>query len=417
MSLLLECVKDKADSMGVTIIRYVSPYTFLMGVLWFSIFVLLSLLMRKLKYPIKLSVMPLVILLILSLARILVPIQLPSGAIIIESEVIFPAIVRFLRYEIIPYTMFGFSVNVLRTLFFLWGTVSFVLLIKYAILWRRVFKLTDKLTHEPDEEAEAILAEISGPQVRGRVFRAPFDTPATSGYKPHIYLPKGVDFTHDELRAILKHEWKHIRSKDYLITYLVHFLCCIFWWNPLVYVLKSNVFFALEVSCDNFVIATSKDLKYFTSALLRIYEKPRQGNMIFTGNAFVSLKNHDADRYELLALRFSDKPRKKRVLAHVCFYLAVGILFLTSYMFLILPATWASDYGHVAIDKPIDCTYSVEAHRAEYPFLVDNSDGTFSLYVDGQHVMDMNPITDDVDQNIFAFLPIITREEWESNED
>jgi len=234
--------------MGVTIIQCVSPYTVLMGVLWFNIFVLLSLLMRKLKHPIKLSVMPLVILLILSLVRMIVPIQVPSGAIRISSEAILPTVIRFLRYEMIPYTVFGFSVYVLHIFFLIWGTVSIIFLIKYVLLWRRVLKLTGKLASEPDKEAEAILAEITGSKVHGRVFRTPFETPATSGYKPHIYLPKGVDFTHDELRVILKHEWKHIRSKDYLITYLMHILCCIFWWNPLVYALKSNVSFVQEVS-------------------------------------------------------------------------------------------------------------------------------------------------------------------------
>lgn len=398
--------------MGVTIIQYMSPYTFLLGVLWFNAFVLLSLLMRKLKYPIRLSVVPLTTVLILSFVRILVPIKVSPGTIIIESEVVLPTFIRFLRYELIPYTVFGFSINVLYSLFFLWGVVTIALLIKYAILWQRILKLTHKLTSEPDQEAEAILAEITGSKAHGRVFRTPFETPATSGYKPHIYLPKGVDFTQGELRAILKHEWKHIRSKDYLIAHFVHILCYIFWWNPLVYVLKSNVLFAQEVSCDNFTITTSKDLKYFTKASLRIYEKLLNNNTVIPGNAFISFKNSDMDRYELLALRFNGKPRKKRIVAHVLFYLVVGILFVSSYAFIVLPVFWASDYEHVGdgIERPVGY---YEAYQAEETFIVDNGDGSFSLYIDGQHVMDVNENTEDISQDFFAFLPIVTREEIE----
>jgi len=224
-------------------------------------------------------------------------------------------------------------------------------------------------------------------------------------------VAKGVDFTQDELRTILKHEWQHIRSKDYLITYFVHLLCCIFWWNPFVYVLKSNVFFAQEVGCDHFTIVTSKDLKYFTNALLRIYKKPLEDNSTILGNAFVSLKNSDIDRYELLALRFSGKPRKKRVLAHVCFYIVIGALFVSSYLFVVLPVFGESNFEHVDIGKPIDCTYREKAYRAEETFIIDNGDGTFSFYIDGQHIGDRS--AEEVSQDVFTFFPTFTREEWE----
>jgi len=174
-------------------------------------------------------------------------------------------------------------------------------------------------------------------------------------------------------------------------------------------VLKRNVFFAQEVSCDVFTIKTIKDLKYFSSALLRLYEKPNKDESAIPGNAFVNLKNPDLDRYELLALRFDGKPRKKRLFAHVCFYLAVGALFVFSYMFIILPATWASPFEHIDIDKPIDCPYNEGSYVAEENFIVDNGDGTFSLYIDGQHMGD----TEDIRQEFFVFLPILTYEEWE----
>jgi len=381
-----------------------------MGMLWFNAFVLLSLLMRKLSYPIKFSIMPLAILLILSLVRVFVPIQVPSGAIHISSEVVFPLVISFLRYEIIASSMFGLSVNVLHILFFIWGAVSIALLTRYAFLYRKAFQLADLLEYAPDEEAETILAEITGPKVCGRVFRTQYKIPATCGFKPHIYLPKGVDFTQDELRAVLRHEWKHIRNKDYLVTCFMCFLCCIFWWNPLVYVLRRNVLFALEVRCDYFAVDTPKNLKYFTSALLRIYHMSPKESIII-GNALTSSNAENLDRFKLLALRFNSKTRKKRTLAYICFYLVSVVLFLSSYLFLILPATWASDFEHVDIERPIDCIYSEKAYRAEENFIVDNGDGTFSLYIDGQHMKDFNIYTDYFSQDIFTFFPIQTHEE------
>jgi len=88
------------------------------------------------------------------------------------------------------------------------------------------------------------------------------------------------------------------------------------------------------------------------------------------------------------------------------------LLFWFSYMFLILPATWASDLEHVddGIERPISHIYadiSQEAFRAEDTFIVDNGNGTFSLYVNGHHVWD----TDDSSQELFSFLPMRARGE------
>ncbi|MCL2842490.1 MAG: M56 family metallopeptidase [Oscillospiraceae bacterium] len=395
--------------MGITIFHFVSLYTFLMGSLWFNAFVLLSLLMRKLKYPIKFSVRPLAILLILSLVRMFVPIQPPAGVIHILSETIFPAIIDLLRYEVISNTMFGFSFNVLHTLSLIWGSVSIILLIRLVLRYRKAYQIISLFEYVPDEKAQAILTNITGPTSQGRVFRTPMKIPFTAGIKPHIYLPEDVDFTDEELHTILRHEWKHIENKDHLITYFMYLFCCVFWWNPLVYVLKNNVFFTQELKCDYFAVAMSdEDPQHYVDGILRLCGA-EANDILVTGNMLARSQDEVADRFHLLALRENDKSSKKRTFASVCFYLALGALFVLSYMFIILPAHWESDYQHVSdgIERPIDhadADISEEAFRAEEAFLIDNGDGTFSIYIDGQHVGYRT--ADEMNEDILRFFQI-----------
>ena len=55
--------------------------------------------MRKLKFPIRFSVVPLLLLLVLSILRMFIVIDLP-GAMIVFSETLYPAVIKFSRFEI-----------------------------------------------------------------------------------------------------------------------------------------------------------------------------------------------------------------------------------------------------------------------------------------------------------------------------
>jgi len=381
-----------------------------MGILWFNTFVLLSLLMRKLRYPIKFSAMPLLLLLFLSTLRMFLVIEIP-GTIPVFSEVILPAVIVFLRYTVIPYEVLGVAVSALHISIFIWATVAVILLTRYVLRYWVAYWTALSLNYAPDEEAEAILAEIAGPiscpKKRGRVFRTPIKVPFTVGIKPYIYLPDGVAFTPDELRTVLRHEWKHIQGKDYLIEFMMRFINYVFWWNPLTYILRRNVSFALELRCDYFAVgASGSDYQHYKSALGRISGTKRKE---IIGNTLVNSENVFLDRHKTLELRMKDRTHK-RALTTICFYFLVAILFLLSYTFIILPAHWESSYEHVAcIEYPPGYYYSEEAFRAEENFLVDNGDGTFSLYIDGRHVE--NRYADDIPQDIFTFLPIRTSED------
>ena len=57
-------------------------------------------------------------------------------------------------------------------------------------------------------------------------------------------------YSEEELRMMFRHECMHIRNKDLWIKLLVQIYCCIFWWNPFAYLLKSDLDLTLEMKCD-----------------------------------------------------------------------------------------------------------------------------------------------------------------------
>ena len=68
-----------------------------------------------------------------------------------------------------------------------------------------------------------------------------------------ILLP-ACNYSSDEIRCILLHEASHIKNRDPLLQLLTNILCAVYWWNPLVYLLRTDMWHAFELRCDRDVI-------------------------------------------------------------------------------------------------------------------------------------------------------------------
>lgn len=70
--------------------------------------------------------------------------------------------------------------------------------------------------------------------------------------KPGIYLPEGL--REEEEHYIIEHERVHIKRKDYLIKVLAFTICCLHWFNPLVWLSFVLMNRDMEMSCDEAVV-------------------------------------------------------------------------------------------------------------------------------------------------------------------
>jgi len=397
--------------MGIVIHHYVSPYSFVMGVLWFNAFVLLGLLMRKLKFPIKFSVIPLLLLLVLSILRMLIAIEMP-GAITVLSETLYPTVIDLVRFEILPYRVFGLPISVATVLVFIWVAVAVYLTARYLYDYIGKFgSIWHWLEHcERDKHAESLLAEKIGHDKHFRVYRSGgVSTAMATAIRPNIILPK-ADFPPDELLHILLHEWKHIQDKDYLTGLIVNMICFVFWWNPLVYVLRRNFCFAQELKNDHFSVSEGKSVNHFFGAILLLdgvqkeKDAKRRSYKEVNAKAFISDDDELADRLKTVALH--DKSRSKRILTNVFYSVVIFALFFASYMFTILPAFWESPEISVCVDNFMG-EYPEDGgiFRSEEVFVIDNGDGTFSFYIEGQFIMYIDDTHEFLD-----WIPIRTRD-------
>lgn len=148
------------------------------------------------------------------------------------------------------------SVPVWRYLYF---TGAFVCALYYLITYVRCYR--EFQTSLPVEES--LVTEWRGFfPIRRRVCVRQWDrtiSPLTYGvFHPVILLPKELAQENSEqLKFILAHEFMHIRHLDAVKKILLVLVCCVHWFNPLVWAMCVLANRDLELSCDENVV------KYF----------------------------------------------------------------------------------------------------------------------------------------------------------
>ncbi|MBE7040490.1 MAG: M56 family metallopeptidase [Ruminococcaceae bacterium] len=86
---------------------------------------------------------------------------------------------------------------------------------------------------------------------------------------PVVYLPCR-EIPDENMRMVFLHELTHYKRKDLLIKWLSLFVNAVHWFNPLAYLLCSNVSEACEVSCDMEVTKkmTDEEQKLYMKTIL-----------------------------------------------------------------------------------------------------------------------------------------------------
>jgi beta-lactamase regulating signal transducer with metallopeptidase domain len=103
--------------------------------------------------------------------------------------------------------------------------------------------------------------------------------------RPHISLPLGIDrlLNDGELDAVLIHEVTHARRRDNLIGLIHEIALCGLWFHPLVWLTGSRIAVFRELSCDDFVIESSRGADLVT-ALAKLAD-PGESRLLRPGAA------------------------------------------------------------------------------------------------------------------------------------
>lgn len=120
----------------------------------------------------------------------------------------------------------------------------------------------------------------------------------TAGPKPMILLPANITdtLTDAQLACALRHELTHYRRRDHLLMLLLRLLTCVYWFNPIVWLMKRELMKDMEVACDSAVTArlNGAERREYAMTLLALFSQPCRANSVL-GMALSSAEK-DAER-------------------------------------------------------------------------------------------------------------------------
>lgn len=393
-------------------------YSLIMAIVWFDIFVLLgSLLQRKLCLFLNYNLYPITLLIVLSLIRLFAPVETPL-TIIIRSEVIVPAIQRALKTEVALNS--SVVVPVAGMVIAVASVVSIVLLARFfRACWNEI-KTVRSFVETEDRRLLGLMDEIvqetkPGQSYKICVFNQNFSPLIWGLWAPVIIFPKSVlSLTDQEIHYILMHEWQHYLEKDLWIKTFIEVMCCIMWWNPVVYLLKKDMDQTFELKCDLKTTSrlSEKDRLDYLSTLLSVARMQRQPSysigqkqpaaIHFTGSAAKSKETdfNVLQRFQTV-LKHSRRNRKIEVVCITCLLL----LFLTSFRFVVQPY-FAPQLGiFEGVADPHKDLIGIVTVTPENAYILERENGTYWFCINDGDTRELSQ--EELNNKTHATLPII----------
>lgn len=372
----------------------VTIFSFFMAILWCSLFVLLAaLLEHDSTFIQKYGMTPVMAVMVLGIARLAIPVEPPHSKVI-GSNTVIPAIQHFLLN---PCYAFHAYVICWGDIFIaVWVLGCVLVIVRFLIQtfqtnrWLRNLRPLDD--HSAAEVLESIVSASKPMQKYRLIVTNEVQTPMLIGFfEPVILLPP-LELSKDELFYVLLHEWSHFLHKDLWKKLLIDFICAFLWWNPIVYIIKKNFDYALEINCDRYVVRNGNpaDQIRYVEAIVKVMRQmlDRTKDSLQPSIPFVTASDQNmvTQRCELI-LYTPQKMGNQIILPLAC---ALTIV-LFSYIFIIQPRTPA----------PLDSGTSVTAGDA---YIVQQKNGRYVLYVDGK--LQGNIPSEDISKPPFSDLTI-----------
>lgn len=338
------------------------------------------------------------------LLRLLIPIESPITNSI-PINYIYPNLYILLKTPF--YVNSLVQINILAILKAIWLLGAAYFLVKVGQAYFRINKNVKCCKEYIVQPIDNIVGEILGEYKLKKDFRIVVDgcikTPYVFGiFKPYIVLPP-LTFTEKELFFILKHEIIHYYHGDLAIRLLSEIIRAVYWWNPFVLILERLICNAQEINVDFKImkeLPEERKLEY-SECLVKIAKK-REVEKINSRWVVAFQKENSSEVCKRISLMLGkmDTSRKRTVSSVVLSVLILGFVIYCPNLIIFEPY-WIPD-------KDAEGTFDLKGDES---FYIRNSNGTYSLYLNGQYEVTVRKVADDKDVKIYNRVEEVKKDE------
>lgn len=319
---------------------HITLFSFVTAVLLSSLLIVALYLSRKSVKTIRmLNFGYLACLYLFCLGRMFFSLELPFAAVISAPSLMNP--LHDVNEANLPMMEGAFLVSDLLLL--VWAVGSILLFAQFLIRYHRGKRDIDRLPKQENQVLQKILDELQ----RGNKRPIPIQVLCCSGLstpcgigllRRQILLPS-QEYTEEELFHILSHELQHFQTHDLLVKWMIRVFQCLFWWNPLVYLLGKDMDQVLEIKCDLSVVknySRQETLAYMRTIKNQLEQAIHTEKIVPVASASL-VGNFAMSNVEerFLYLAESLKPNQRKELSKPAFAVLFVALIMASYSFVL----------------------------------------------------------------------------------
>lgn len=356
----------------------ITLFSLFMSVIWSSVLAAFNYFCRKKHFFIRqLGVTNLLFLYLFSIVRMAVPYKF-SFTRVIPSQGALDDLYRGAYVNKIE----GTQISFLSVLAIIWMSVSAVLFLRFVFQYRRAMKEFSSYRVCEDEQCKRVFNRVlnqSRYEMRIKIRRSEYvNIPMGVGiFHKSIILPEET-YSDSELYYILRHEYTHFQNRDLLVKILIHIYWCIFWWNPVIYLLRRDLAQILEIKCDLDVtdkMENQDKAGYLTTivTMLKNAEAKRAEKTFYGATALVArtYESEIIERFKIVSASYSNK--RKNLLFTGSWFVIFGLLIFLSYSFVIQPDYEMLGSGSVAGEE-------LSKSAADGLYRIECIDGRYHVY-------------------------------------
>ena len=189
---------------------------------------------------------------------------------------------------------------ILQICYFIWLLGATICLLKYLIgawLIRRITKKSESFVGISNLNALSAIPIKCSKQIT---------TPMTYGlFRSIILLPVAAKQWEEELlQIVLLHECIHIERRDYAWHLIGLLTVSIYWWHPLIWLLKQQQVLEREKACDEAVLYRGTSKKKYAQSLLFIAKSLTNKRSLYLNNTLPMAKKSQLKKRVMAILKF-----------------------------------------------------------------------------------------------------------------
>jgi len=368
----------------------ITVFSFFMAFLISSVFILVVHFLRNNRAFLKGFGVPAILLLYgICIGRLALPLEFPfTIPVRVESE--YGGVLHQVTTE--KLVIAKVEIDLFDIIGWVWAVGAIVMVALFLSNYIRSLLQLQKFENNRCPEAEEILRQLQ--EATDRNFRiCVFLYPKTAipmgvgVFRKKILLPQKA-YEEKELYYILSHEYAHFFNHDQIVKLFIYLFQCVFWWNPLVYLLWHDVEQMLEIKCDLTVCSSFSDsqrAEYMQTLIRVIQAAKRQKQFGFRLPAATLLLKREKpsaakERFRMLA----DPPQKQVVKTiQTAFFSLFVILMLLSYIFVFQPF-------YEPPEEDVYTDTSVQEASLEDCYISKHKNGSYHLVMEGSQVISID---------------------------